>query len=204
MLTTNLLRRDICQKKAKGDSSNNPFGLVSSSDEVDYSMTNSPQPGMMRIRMSKDGQLRIVTPVSIPTNPTTFDPPGKVAYALALLLDADELEETRKILEREQALLLTDVAELILASQIQKETEVGEDLAGDYLLFYHTIIRTARQFGFDAGWSIGSETAIRLAEARRHAKVTRVSEVAFISQDEAKRIAKDFTLLAKRLEAEFS
>ncbi len=194
----------MSKKKAKGDSSNNPFGLVSSSDEVDSPMTTAPQPGMTRIRMSKDGQLRIVTPVSIPTNPTTFEPPSKVAYALALLLDTDELEETRKVLEREQALLLTDVAELILASQIQKETEVGEDLAGDYLLFFHTIIHTARQFGIDAGWSIGSETAIRLAESRRHAKVSRVSEIAFIGQEEVKRISEDFTLLAKRLEAEFS
>src|SRR5436305_2445859 len=100
----------MSKNKDTRDSSHNPSEFGYSSNEVDHSMTTAPQPGMRRYRVSKDGQLRIVTSVSIPTNPTTFEPPSKVAYALALLLDADELEETRKILEREQALLLTDVA----------------------------------------------------------------------------------------------
>jgi hypothetical protein len=159
--------------------------------------------GMIRVRVD-DGVMRIDTPVSTPSNPTTFDPPGKVVRALALLLDADELEETRKIFEREQSYLLTDCAELVLATQIQKEREFGRHLRGDYLLFYHTLIHTARQFGsVEMGWKIGG-TAIRITEARKQAKVTHISEVASITQEEAKQVARGFMLLAEQLELEFS
>ncbi len=83
--------------------------------------------------------------------PLTPDPKA-VADALVAFLNTNSWDETRAILEREQALLLTAVADQVVAARIAQAVQEQDQRRADYLTAHRTLLRQARAMGVPAAW----------------------------------------------------
>ncbi len=92
--------------------------------------------------------------------------PQAVAHALAALLTTKSWDETRSVLEREQALLLTDTAEHLLNGMIQQAQQSkvsGWEQQANYLMLHLALLQGARMWGIPAAWS-AFEATLQQAE----------------------------------------
>lgn len=101
-----------------------------------------------------------VTPSTLPapTAPASPPPaldadPAAVAPALEALFNATSWDATHAILDREQALLLTDTADLLLERSIASLREEGDERQASYVNLHRTLLHRAREIGVAAAWA---------------------------------------------------
>ncbi len=100
-------------------------------------------------------------PQQLPTTPDGkphFDAdPAAVAQALDALLNTDRWGDTRRILDRQQALLLTLTAQLLLTAAIMDARQQGDDLAAqrrlDLLALHLDLLRDAKDTSITEAWT---------------------------------------------------
>jgi CHAT domain-containing protein/tetratricopeptide (TPR) repeat protein len=87
--------------------------------------------------------------------------PKTVSNAIDVFLNADSWDEKRTVLEREQALLLTDIADSLLVEKIEevkKDTYRGKQQQAQELELSLTLLRQAREVGISTAWEGGLKT----------------------------------------------
>jgi len=86
-----------------------------------------------------------------------------LAAALRAFLNTRSWEETRAVLEREQALLLGEAASQFLAALIERARQDNDEDQATYLELHQMMLVRACEVGVDAAWA-EFEVAQRSAE----------------------------------------
>jgi hypothetical protein len=108
-----------------------------------------------------------------------------VAQALAALLTTKSWDETRAVLERKQALLLTNAAEQLLRGQMEQALQSQASGWGqqvNYLMLHLALLQGARMWSIPTAWD-AFETALRQAEQNLSGTPQLGEDIAFTPKD---------------------